>query len=444
MEALAYCQLALSYEAEVGGDIPADGSAQSEILKRKHNNYLLGFTLALSVLGTTGEAFALIKQGDRGSEVKAVQTRLQQLGYFNANTTGYFGTITQASIIRFQRENGLTPDGIVGPKTQAMLDRVQSQSSARSSLRQGDRGEAVRSLQERLGIVGLFHSTPNGIFDLETDRAVKQFQEERGLTVDGIAGKQTQAALPPVGGSKPKTQEIAQTPEVTYLGEGSQGSGVRSLQQRLRGLGYYNGAVNGIFDRATKNAVIRFQEAQGLKPDGVVGPRTFALLGTAASARQAQPSQTRPTEPEVNYLGQGSQGPGVRSLQQRLRALGHYQDEVTGIYDVNTQEAVMRFQQAQGLRVDGVVGPRTLAVLGDAARNRQTARSAPSNTVVRAPSNPNGLSSQRVKDLQQRLQAQGFYNGPIDGIWGPQTQTALENAQRVYGVDSDDIMNNAL
>lgn len=60
---------------------------------------------------------------------------------------------------------------------------------------------------------------------------------------------------------------------------GSTGSEVSKIQSRLKEWGYYNGAVDGIFGTATRDAVIKFQKANGLTPDGIVGNKTLAAIG---------------------------------------------------------------------------------------------------------------------------------------------------------------------
>ncbi|WP_305042366.1 peptidoglycan-binding domain-containing protein [Geoalkalibacter sp.] len=59
---------------------------------------------------------------------------------------------------------------------------------------------------------------------------------------------------------------------------GSKGEEVRRIQDRLKAQGYYDGERDGIFGGGTESAVKRFQKAQGLEPDGVVGPLTWAAL----------------------------------------------------------------------------------------------------------------------------------------------------------------------
>ncbi len=69
-------------------------------------------------------AFSNLKQGNRGSEVLVLQQRLQQLGYFYVEPTGYFGTITTSSVKKFQLNYGLKPDGIVGVHTNAQISKL--------------------------------------------------------------------------------------------------------------------------------------------------------------------------------------------------------------------------------------------------------------------------------------------------------------------------------
>ncbi|MBE3101455.1 MAG: cell wall hydrolase [Firmicutes bacterium] len=72
-----------------------------------------------------GQAFAagtLLKVGSRGAEVTQLQQELKNQGFFNYwKVTNYFGSITRNAVITFQKNKGLTPDGIVGSKTNAAL-----------------------------------------------------------------------------------------------------------------------------------------------------------------------------------------------------------------------------------------------------------------------------------------------------------------------------------
>lgn len=78
-------------------------------------------TASLSVVET-----AVIRQGSKGGEVKEVQRRLKQWGYYNGAVDGVFGAGTKQAVINFQRKNGLTADGVVGKATYAALGMNES------------------------------------------------------------------------------------------------------------------------------------------------------------------------------------------------------------------------------------------------------------------------------------------------------------------------------
>ena len=84
---------------------------------------------------------------------------------------------------------------------------------------------------------------------------------------------------------------LAQGARAASYQRGSSGPVVRQIQTRLRDWGYYSGAVDGVFGSATEQAVRRFQQKNGLTPDGKVGPRTLEALGvsggSAAESRSA-------------------------------------------------------------------------------------------------------------------------------------------------------------
>ncbi len=74
-----------------------------------------------SALAETVLEAAVLRQGSRGGEVKEVQRRLKQWGYYSGAVDGIFGSGTRKAVISFQKKNGLTADGIVGKATYAAL-----------------------------------------------------------------------------------------------------------------------------------------------------------------------------------------------------------------------------------------------------------------------------------------------------------------------------------
>ncbi|WP_427157637.1 peptidoglycan-binding protein [Aliinostoc sp. HNIBRCY26] len=212
MESLAYLHLAESYaasadpEEEVLTDVELYFQELAWI-KNHRGVLVLAACLAMVSLSSQNPAMGL-KRGDRGSQVVSLQQRLQAAGYFQQNPTGYFGAVTEAAVIQFQQANGLKVDGVVGSKTLAALgsgsgvsefanvvNEEQPKVVSKRSLKKGDNSYRVMSLQRKLQAAGYFNAPISGFFDDATRTAVIQFQQAKGLTVDGLAGKQTLSAL---------------------------------------------------------------------------------------------------------------------------------------------------------------------------------------------------------------------------------------------------------
>ena len=140
----------------------------------------------------------LLKLGDSGGPVLDVQARLVALGYSIAGEHGTFGPQTESAVKVFQLRRGLAPDGQVGPQTWRELVEAGLTIGARTLYhrpRSMMRGDDVRDLQRRLNALGFDAGKQDGIFGVETEDAVAEFQRNVGLHPDGIAGHETFEAL---------------------------------------------------------------------------------------------------------------------------------------------------------------------------------------------------------------------------------------------------------
>ena len=137
-------------------------------------------------------------------------------------------------------------------------------------LRSGMHGPVVRELQERLTSAG-FTTALDGTFDAATERAVRGFQDARGLLVDGICGPETWGAL--------VESSYRLGDRLLYLRRPMlRGDDVAELQRRLNGLGFDAGREDGILGPETEAAIRQFQRNAGLTPDGIFGPQTEMML----------------------------------------------------------------------------------------------------------------------------------------------------------------------
>lgn len=224
-------------------------------------------------------------------------------------------------------------------------------------------GPDVQQAQTALGRWG-FNLVPDGVFGPATQRAVEQFQRRQGLTPDGIIGPQTWAVLqrppmaPPVPPAPSPPPQSIPVPRLLRLTQPfTRGEDVRTLQQALARSGVAL-VVDGIFGPGTERAVKLFQSSRGLTPDGIVGPRTWAMLQGSATA-QAPASAGR----LLRLTHPFTTGPDVRHLQQALTRSG-FSVAADGIFGPGTERAVRQFQTSRRLVADGVVGAQTRARLG--------------------------------------------------------------------------------
>ena len=135
-----------------------------------------------------------LRPGDSGSRVKSLQQSLKDLGLYTGSVDGNYGSGTVKAVKAFQKQQGLTQDGVAGSKTLAALEKA-SREETSQTLRPGDKGSAVKSLQQSLKKLGLYTGSVDGVYGSGTTRAVKLLQKQKGLTQDGVAGSKTLAAL---------------------------------------------------------------------------------------------------------------------------------------------------------------------------------------------------------------------------------------------------------
>jgi peptidoglycan hydrolase-like protein with peptidoglycan-binding domain len=127
--------------------------------------------------------------------VAALQVTLRHHHVYRGPVDGIIGGTTTAAVIRFQRKHGLTPDGVVGPKTRRAFGRFARHVLGSRPLAPGMTGWDVAELQFALAWHGFPNATIDGGFGRHTERALIKFQRWAHLTSDGVAGPGTFRAL---------------------------------------------------------------------------------------------------------------------------------------------------------------------------------------------------------------------------------------------------------
>ena len=173
-----------------------------------------------------------LRYGAKGDDVKALQTRLMELGYYKAKISGNYLEVTQSSIVTFQKINGLNMTGIADPDTQELL-------FSNNAL------DASEEPREKV--------TPTPVPELAE------------FLVDDTRENPVPMPDEPVEFTK-------------KLKNGSTGKLVKQLQTRMTELGYYDGPISGNFMVKTTRAVKKIQTQNGMEETGIVDEATWNLI----------------------------------------------------------------------------------------------------------------------------------------------------------------------
>lgn len=242
---------AATREFQSAAGLVADGLVDSETWEELNRVVDQGIDLLPDVVA---------RLGARGPIVIEIQTLLAAAGYSPGPVDGIFGSLTEAAVRAFQTAEPLPADGRVDSATFAALgDRPDPPAVVRF----GDRGPVVIEIQDRLAHAGYSPGPIDGIFGLNTERAVRSLQSAAGLRVDGIVGPSTFGVLDAGDG------------RVIIARLGNRGAAVIEVQNLLAAAGYPPGPIDGIFGSLTQAALRSFQAARGLSVDGIADEATL-------------------------------------------------------------------------------------------------------------------------------------------------------------------------
>ncbi len=364
-----------------------------------------------------------LEEGDVGSAVIALQTRLQELGYPIAEVTGVYDDQTVKAVRKFYKMYGYKARDYAIVDLQKVLyaddakpydagtaaeDDATSapETSQDYGLKLGDTGTRVTQLQIRLKELG-YLTEATGTYDQATADAVSQFEIACRLEADGAASEDLQRQL--YAEDAPKAGETKQI--YALLQWGDSGDAVTKLQARLKELGYYAGETDGVFSDELVAIVKRFQSTAGLDETGVASVDLQELLFSdsaplsPAKAAEAQ-EDAAAAEVVITPLMTGDSGESVVALQTRLSELGYYAGTLDGAFGSGTQKAVEKFQKAVGVSQNGEASADLINLLdSDVAPTSGAAYGATEGKyALLAP----GDTSDSVIELQRRLWELGY------------------------------------
>ncbi len=424
--------------------------------------YLPGDTLPYDAEAQT--RYERLAVGSEGIKVRALQQALQELGFFQGTADSKYGTQTLASVKAFQKQNGLRETGVVTPEIQKLLyeERCRNARNQRVyvatlppvegwPMQQGDRGDAVVTLQEQLQQLGHYTGTVSSEYTRATTNAVRAFQKAHSIKETGKVDSFTLLALrtalatpmPQPDGFWTPAPTALTAENVIIIRSGTRGLAVTQLQERLQQLGYYEKLItpDGVYNADDIAALRAFQRNNGLTITGIadLGTQVSLYAATAVAAQGAATAApvTTPAPTIANdypiTLRIGMSGEAVRAMQTRLITLRFLSGSADGAFGTQTAAAVSAFQRANNLKADGLAGKMTLTALyAPDAKPFTTPAPAqtPSPTLEEdKPTLRVGDTGDDVRAMQQRLIQLGYLAGGADGIFGPKTSLAVRSFQ---------------
>lgn len=351
-----------------------------------------------------------------------------------------------------------------------------SESYSGTPLRLGSTGEEVYLIQQQLNAIAVNY--PNiipiypvdGNFGTNTENAVKVFQKQFNLKVDGIIGKATWYKINYIYLAVLKLAELTSIGRIEndrsgeypgmVLREGDKGVAVQQLQFYLSSIATFDPAISPIdtidsrFGQQTYRAVLSFQNKYGLTADGEVGRNTWDAIYRVYSNinNVISPDNLAPAYPGM-AIKEGASGNDVFAIQEALNSVSQEYPNIPvviedGFFGPATKIAVQRFQDSFNLEADGIVGPLTwkklFEISFDIENGNKPSISYPPfpGTILQV-----GSRGSEVTFIQERLRFISIYykNIPsinVDGIYGPATRNAVITFQQMLGLSVDGVIGN--
>lgn len=244
----------------------------------------------------------------------------------------------------------------------------------------------------------------------------------------------------------PQTRAV-QTDSRAILKIGSQGESVTELQAMLKLMGFYSNPVDGIYQQTTADAVSAFQRSAGLSPDGVVGTETWNRLlppSPTVSAATNPPGNTSASPSASSTVSATPPAPPTPTSAPAQTASTPFPSPTIPTSPSPTSTP------APSPIPTPAPNPAPTPSPTPTPAPRQTPSPSTNSPAPNPASEPNtsadlpilrlGMRGSAVEGLQERLKALNFFNGEIDGIFGSETQAAVQAAQRNFGLEADGVV----
>ncbi len=326
--------------------------------------YAWSMTMALWAAAMLPAA-ASLSIGTSGDEVTALQNSLVAAGYLARTVDGEYGSTTKAAVYLFQKDKGLEATGVADDATRDAIRAAEGETWRNGGgvvYAEGNRGDEIVEMQQRLKKAGFLKGDVDGVYGGDTVKAVKALQKAYDFPESGAIDEVTYEALRDVSMEAAAVEEVKEEPKVEtrqkHRGKydvGDRGDEVKSLQRKLKRLGYLDGDADGIYGQQTASAVKTFQKEEKISITGAADEKTLSRVNSVYAD-------------ETGELSLGSKGRKVIRLQNQLLLHGYDPGLVDGVYGDSTRRAVAELQDEEEMPVTGAADETVWDALDSAPR----------------------------------------------------------------------------
>ena len=363
---------------------------------------------------------ALIEKSAEANANKAVQQRLIDLGYLRGSADGIFGERSVAALKLFQALQGLEATGEPDGATLAALN-AEGLATVPARLKTGDKGDAVKALQERLIQFAFLNDRADGNYGPATTAAVKRFQNH--LLAQGVDAN---LGIEATGEATSATQLMLFSPEyssyLTDLAPGAEGSEVLRVERRLSQLGYLDATPDETLDNYAARCVAAFKAAARVGLGGTADKATFdALFSDGAPAAEHY---------VLHDIAYKDRGTAIRVVEELLLTEGMTIKQPNGRYDDTMRASVEQLYAWLAGR-----GDPNAALFADPEILTVEAQDALQKGALENVQGMDMSNEADVKRVQRRLHTLFYIDRfSIDGKFADGTRNALSLFQSTNGL----------
>lgn len=322
--------------------------------------------------------------------VRNVQLALNQLGYAAGTADGITGPKTRAAVRAYQIDSGLPASGEPSVSLHEHLQATLAKQNGGGTTQPDSGGTSatlISEVQAELRLRGYAIPSVNGVLDATTVAAIKRYQEDASLAVDG---RVTDQLLTQLRSGRPD-------PGLDYRAQ------VKAVQSALNARGFDAGPADGALGPRTRAAIRAFQTAEGLSVTGQIDQALLAGLDIQAGGGSTPPA--------------GGGSTMNAAIEGELIRLNYAAGTIDGVIDAQARSAIALYQRDAGMEITGQPSQGLLDRLRGSSLRNET-----------------DTLSQLVWQVEGQLKTKGYRYGPVDGTLDAETQAGIEAFQKDAGL----------